>query len=72
MTRIPFYRSSGDVFADIGFTLPEAGELAAKSTLIDAIGETIKTRKITQQEAARLCSIDQQPFSRCCAVAWRA
>lgn len=64
MTEIPFHQSSGDVFADMGFTPAEAGELAAKSTLIDAIGETIKARRLTQQEAARLCSTDQPTLSK--------
>lgn len=64
MTEIPFHRSSGDVFADMGFTPTEAAELTAKSTLIEAIGETIKTRKITQQEAARLCGTDQPTLSK--------
>ncbi len=64
MTEIPFHRSSGDVFADMGFTPTEAAELAAKSILIDAIGETIKVRKLTQREAAWLCSTDQPTLSK--------
>lgn len=64
MTEIPFHPGSGDVFADMGFTPAEAAELAAKSTLIDAISETIKARRLTQQEAARLCSTDQPTLSK--------
>ncbi len=64
MTEIPFHRSSGNVFADMGFTRAEAAELTAKSALIDAIGETIKARKLTQLEAARLCGTDQPTLSK--------
>jgi predicted XRE-type DNA-binding protein len=64
MARIPVHKSSGNVFADIGFTPAEAAELTAKSTLITAIGETIKRRKLTQREAARLCHTDQPTLSK--------
>ncbi|HEX5328246.1 MAG TPA: helix-turn-helix transcriptional regulator [Acetobacteraceae bacterium] len=64
MGEIPVYRSSGNVFADIGFTPAEAAELSAKSALIDAIGETISLRKLTQQEAARMCGTDQPTLSK--------
>ncbi len=56
MAKIPFEKSSGNVFADIGFTPAEAAELTAKSRLIIAIKDTIEQRKLTQQEAARLSS----------------
>jgi len=55
MAKISFEKSSGNVFADIGFTPGEAAELTAKSSLIVAIKDTIERRKLTQQEAARLC-----------------
>ncbi len=64
MADIPAYKSSGNVFVDIGFTPAEAAELLAKSKLISAIGETIKRRKLTQQEAARLCATDQPTLSK--------
>ncbi len=64
MSEIPFHRSSGDVFVDMGFTPAEAAELRAKGALIDAIGETVKARKLTQQEAARLCGTDQPTLSK--------
>jgi predicted XRE-type DNA-binding protein len=64
MSEIPFHRSSGNVFADMGFTSTEAAELTAKSALIDAIAETIKARNLTQQEAARLCRTDQPTLSK--------
>jgi len=64
MAEIPVHKSSGNVFADIGFTPAEAAELSAKSSLITAIGETIKRRKLTQLEAARRCGTDQPTLSK--------
>jgi predicted XRE-type DNA-binding protein len=64
MARIPIHKSTGNVFADIGFTPAEAAELTAKSMLITAIGETIKRRRLTQREAARRCGIDQPTLSK--------
>jgi predicted XRE-type DNA-binding protein len=64
MTDIPVHMSSGNVFADLGFTVGEAAELSAKSTLIDAIHETVRERGLTQQEAARLCGTDQPTLSK--------
>src|SRR5438132_370774 len=64
MADVSHYRSSGNVFIDVGFTESEAAELTAKSTLIDAIGDTIRRRKLTQQEAAKLCGTDQPTLSK--------
>jgi predicted XRE-type DNA-binding protein len=64
MAQIPYERSSGNVFADIGFTPAEAADLTAKSTLIIAIKDVIQHRKLTQQEAARLCATDQPTLSK--------
>jgi len=64
MRKIAVHRSSGNVFRDLGFSAPEAAELTAKSLLIDAIGETIKQRKLTQKEAAKLCETDQPTLSK--------
>ena len=64
MRKISVRRGSANVFADMGFTPVEAAELTAKSSLIDAIGETIERRKLTQVEAARLCGTDQPTLSK--------
>lgn len=64
MTDIPFEKSSGNLFADIGFSPAEAAELTAKSALIGAIADTILKRNMTQQEAARLCGTDQPTLSK--------
>ena len=64
MAEIPFHKSTGNVFADMGFTAAETAELTAKSGLIMAIDETIKRRKLTQLEAARRCGTDQPTLSK--------
>ena len=64
MGKISFEKSSGSVFADIGFTPAEAAGLTAKSSLIIAIKDMIERRKLTQQEAARLCGTDQPTLSK--------
>ncbi len=64
MTDIPFETSSGNVFADIGFSPAEAEELTAKSTLIIAMKDIIAQRNLTQKEAARLCGSDQPTLSK--------
>jgi len=62
--KIPLEKSSGNVFADIGFAPRAAAELRAKSSLIVAIKDTLARRKLTQQEAARLCGTDQPTLSK--------
>lgn len=64
MANIPTYKSSGNVFTDMGFSPAEAAELTAKSKLIEAIDETIKRRRMTQSEAARRCGTDQPTLSK--------
>ena len=64
MKEISHEKSSGNVFADLGFTPAEAAELTVKSTLITTIGDTIKERKLTQIEAAHLCGPDQPTLSK--------
>jgi predicted XRE-type DNA-binding protein len=64
MAQIPVHKSSGNVFADIGFSAAEAAELTVKSRLITAIDETIKRSKLTQLEAARRCHTDQPTLSK--------
>lgn len=64
MAEISHEKSSGNVFADIGFTSAEATDLTAKSTMIVAIKDAIQRQKLTQQEAARLCGTDQPTLSK--------
>ena len=64
MSKTRIQKGSGNVFRDIGFSAAEAAELSVKSSLIDAISDTIVQRKLTQQEAARICSTDQPTLSK--------
>jgi predicted XRE-type DNA-binding protein len=64
MARIPHEKSSGNIFADIGFAPAEAADLTAKATLIIAIKASILRRRITQAEAAALCGTDQPTLSK--------
>ncbi len=57
-------RGSGNVFRDIGFSPAEAAELTVKSALVDAIGDTIAQRGLTQKGAAKLCGTDQPTLSK--------
>lgn len=53
--------STGNVFADLD--LPDAGEHLIKAGLVIRIDQTIRQRKLTQAEAARLMGIDQPKVS---------
>jgi predicted XRE-type DNA-binding protein len=64
MKEIPFEKSSGNVFVDMGFSPAQAAELTVKSSLIITIRDTLKERELTQQEAARLCGTDQPTLSK--------
>ena len=57
-------KSSGNVFADLGFDEIEAEELAAKSDLIALLTRAMRQRKLTQREAAVLCGTDQPTLSK--------
>ena len=64
MKTISHKNSSGNVFADLGFSAAEAAELTVKSTLIREIRDTIMERDLTQQQAAQLCRTDQPTLSK--------
>jgi len=64
VTEIPHETGSGNVFADLGFAPAAATELTVKSRLVTAIGDTIRERQLTQQEAASLCGTDQPTLSK--------
>ncbi len=44
--------SSGNVYADLG--MPDADELIVKAHLVDKIGEAIKGRQLSEQQAAKV------------------
>lgn len=55
-------KSSGNVFADLG--LPDADEMLIKSRLVGKIGEIIRSRKWTQEEAAQVLGMTQPKLSK--------
>jgi predicted XRE-type DNA-binding protein len=60
-TRMTFEKSSGNVFADIGFANPEREQLKAHLTL--QIYRIIKHRHLTQAHAGTLLGIKQPHVS---------
>ncbi len=59
--RVTFEKSSGNVFADIGFANPEREQLKAHLTL--QIYRIIKSRGLTQAEAGAILGIKQPHVS---------
>ncbi|WP_207457202.1 helix-turn-helix transcriptional regulator [Azospirillum sp. SYSU D00513] len=59
-----FTVSSGNVFADLGFTAEQAEEMEVKSGLIGHIAAAIHSRGLTQTEAAALVGTDQPTLSK--------
>lgn len=57
-------KSSGNVFADIGFDDKRAEEYAVKSDLISLLHRSIRLRGLSQVEAAKLCGTDQPTLSK--------
>jgi predicted XRE-type DNA-binding protein len=55
-------RSSGNVFADLGYPNPE--EALAKARLSSIITDILRRRGLTQTQAAKLLGIDQPKVSR--------
>src|SRR3546814_11709933 len=52
---------SSDLYADLGFT--DAEEMLVKAQLVTKIGDIIKQRKLTQQQAAELVGMSQERVS---------
>lgn len=55
-------RSSGNVFADLGFANPE--EELAKAKLVSALAEVIQKTGLSQTKVAALLSVDQPTVSK--------
>jgi predicted XRE-type DNA-binding protein len=64
MTQASVRKGSGNVFRDLGFSDEESAELLLKSSLLQAIQETIRGRKWKQIEAAAQLKIDQAKVSK--------
>jgi predicted XRE-type DNA-binding protein len=60
-SRIKVTESSGNVFADLGFTNPEQELLKARLML--QIYRTVKARKLTQSQAGEILGVKQPHLS---------
>ena len=60
---IRIYRSSGNVFEDLGFPRPEAERLLIRSDLMNQVADLIKKRRLTQARAAKLMGVTQPRIS---------
>ena len=63
MSKEPITDSSGNVFADLGFSAEESVLLAMRADLMARLRDTIKHRGWTQQEAAEKLGIGQSRVS---------
>lgn len=59
---IKIEKSSGNVYADLG--MADAAEMVVKAQLATKIGEIIKNRKWSQQQAARVLGLTQPKLSK--------
>lgn len=59
--KIPVTVGSTNVFADLGYRNPT--EALAKAQLASRIADTLKTRGLTQADAAKLLGVDQPKVS---------
>jgi predicted XRE-type DNA-binding protein len=60
---IRIYRSSGNVFLDVGFPRPEAERLLIRSDLMIRLADHIRKRRLTQARAAKLMGVTQPRVS---------
>jgi predicted XRE-type DNA-binding protein len=59
MATLKITKSSGNVFADIGFPAEEAANLLFRATLMARLTKIVNDRELTQQAAARLFCVTQ-------------
>jgi predicted XRE-type DNA-binding protein len=64
MKRATVTKSSGNIFRDLGFSEERSAELILKSSLLQALQETIRGRGWNQSEAATQLGIDQAKVSK--------
>ena len=64
-------KSSGNVFADLGFDPAEAAVMAMRVELMVLLRERIEDDGLTQREAARLLGVTQPRISSLFKGAWR-
>ena len=64
MKRATVTKGSGNIFRDLGFSEERSAELNLKSSLLQALQETIRERGWKQVEAAARLGIDQAKVSK--------
>lgn len=64
MKRATVTKGSGNIFRDLGFSKERSAELILKSSLLQALQETIRSRGWKQIEAATSLGIDQAKVSK--------
>jgi predicted XRE-type DNA-binding protein len=64
MKRPTVTKGSGNIFRDLGFSEKRSAELILKSSLLQALQETIRSHVWTQTEAAARLGIDQGKVSK--------
>jgi len=64
MKRVTVTKGSGNIFRDLGFSEERSAELILKSSLLQALQETIRGRGWRQVEAATHLGIDQAKVSK--------
>jgi predicted XRE-type DNA-binding protein len=62
MSKVKSKKSSGNIFADLG--IPNAESHLAKANIVVAIGSLIKSKKLSQAEAAALIGLAQPDVSK--------
>ncbi|QOJ24088.1 MAG: XRE family transcriptional regulator [Gammaproteobacteria bacterium] len=63
MDKEPIIESSGNVFADLGFSPEESALLAMRAELMNRLRKIINERGWTQQEASKILGIGQSRVS---------
>lgn len=59
--RLEIHEGSGNVYRDLGF--PDAGEMLVKAQLVSKIREIIRSKGLTQVEAAKILGLPQPKLS---------
>ena len=62
-TRTQVHKSSGNVFADLGFDQDEAEHLRIRSALMATLRQILQQKKLTQAQAADLFEVSQPRVS---------
>jgi len=64
MKRATVTKGSGNIFRDLGFSEEKSAELILKSSLLQALQDTIRSRAWKQVETAARLGIDQAKVSK--------